>query len=93
MSKLRITTAIAALVFASSAPLAMAQTTLGGNAKDNTASGGMENGKAEDSGKGMPMKGQGSMMKSGMAPSASTTTENKATATGGQPGGDATRGK
>lgn len=91
MSKLRITTAIAALVFASSAPLAMAQTTLGGNAKDNTASGGMENGKATDSGKGMPMKGQGSMMKSGASPS--TTTENKPTATGGQPGGDATRGK
>lgn len=42
---------------------------------------------------GAPMTGQGSMMKSGAAPSASTTTENKPTATGGQPGGDATRGK
>ena len=64
MSNVRITTAIAAILIISAAPLALAQTTLGGNAKDNTASGGMENGTAAGSGKGMPMKGDGAMMKS-----------------------------
>ena len=64
MSSLNLTTAIAAVILASSTPIAMAQTTLGGNAKDNTASGGMENGTAAGSGKGMPAKGGGSMMKS-----------------------------
>ena len=65
MSSINLKTAIAAVILASSAPIAMAQTTLGGNAKDNSASGGMENGTAAGSGKGMPTKGDGSMMKSG----------------------------
>ncbi len=52
MTSSKITTAFVAAVLTFAAPAAMAQTTLGGNAKDNSASGGAENGTTEGAGKG-----------------------------------------
>ena len=65
MKTIRTAAALSALLLVASAPIAYAQTTLGGNASDNSASGGRENGTTTGAGKGTMMKsGSGAMMKS-----------------------------
>ena len=81
MNTMTKTIALSLALVVSGASLAGAQTTLGGDKKDNSASGGKENGTTAGSGKGTMTKG-GSMMKA--APKASAS---KGTATGGTPGG------
>ena len=83
MNALTKTIALSLALAVSGASLAAAQTTLGGDKKDNSASGGKENGTTAGSGKPSMSKGD-SMMKA--APNASPS---KGTATGGTAGGKA----
>ena len=83
MNALTKTIALSLALAVSGASLAAAQTTLGGDKKDNSASGGSENGTTAGSGKASMTKGD-SMMKAAPAAPAS-----KGTSTGGAPGGKA----
>ena len=80
MTKIRITTTLAAALLISSASLVAAQTTLKGDAKDNSPEGRREN----------VTKKNGTSESISAAPATGAGTgESKLSATGGQPGGRA----